>query len=196
MRTTPPRRLIHCVAALGLAAAPAAAVSAQARPGPQALVEYRVGVGDVLEISVWKNEALTRTVPVRPDGRISLPLLNDVPAAGMTPEALRDSLAEKLTAFMADPVVSVIVREVKSFKVSVIGQVKTPGRVDITGPMTVLDAIAQAGGFTEFAARSRIALLRVEKKQQKRFDIDYDRIVDGGGADNYALLPGDIIVVP
>jgi polysaccharide export outer membrane protein len=172
---------------------PAAGQSQDQQPGP---IEYRMGVGDVLEVAVWKDEALTRTVPVRPDGRISLPLVNDVTAAGLTPAALRDAIAAKLTAFMAEPVVSVIVREVRSFKVSVIGQVKNPGRVDITGPMTLLDSIAQAGGFTEFANRSRIVLMRVENRQQRRFEVDYNRIISGYGTDNYALLPGDIVVVP
>ena len=159
-------------------------------------VEYRIGVADVLEIAVWKNDTMTRTVPVRPDGRISLPLVNDVPAAGLTPQALRDALAAKLSAYIADPVVSVIVREVNSFKVSVIGQVRTPGRVNISGQTTVLDAIAQAGGFTEFAARSRIVLLRQERTGTKRIPVDFERIVDGGGMNNYTLAPGDIVVVP
>lgn len=184
---TPAVALLLCLA---ISAGPG--LSAQS--GQQ--VEYRIGVSDVLEIAVWKNDAMTRTVPVRPDGQISLPLVNDIAAAGLTPRELRDALAAKLATYMADPVVSVIVREVNSFKVSVIGQVKTPGRVNISGPMTVLDAIAQAGGFTEFAARSRIVLLRNEKKVPKRFDIDYNRIVDhGGGTDNYLLVPGDIVVV-
>lgn len=171
----------------------ATSLAAQTASGP---VEYRIGIGDVLEIAVWKNDTMTRTVPVRPDGRISLPLVNDVPAAGLTPQALRDSLSAKLSAYIADPVVSVIVREVNSFKVSVIGQVKTPGRVNISGQTTVLDAIAQAGGFTEFASRSRIVLLRGEKNGTRRIPVDYDRIIDGGGMDNYPLFPGDIVVVP
>lgn len=177
--------------ALGVGLTPGAAAAQSGQ-----LLEYRIGVADVLEIAVWKNDAMTRTVPVRPDGRISLPLVNDVMAAGLTPQALRDALAAKLTAFIAEPVVSVIVREVNSFKVSVIGQVKTPGRVNISGPLTVLDAIAQAGGFTEFASRSRIVLLRNEGKTPKRFDIDYSRIVESAGLNNYVLSPGDIIVVP
>src|SRR5690606_31710855 len=158
--------------------------------------DYRIGVGDVLEIAVWRDETMTRTVPVRPDGRISLPLVHDVPAAGLTPAALRDALTSKLSAYIADPVVSVIVREVNSFKASVVGQVRTPGRIDIVGQVTVLDAIAQAGGLTEFASRSRIVLLRQERGTTRRIPIDYDRIVDGGGMDNHTLQPGDIIVVP
>lgn len=180
--------------ALALCLAAGASPGLSAQSGQP--VEYRIGVADVLEIAVWKNDAMTRTVPVRPDGQISLPLVNDIVAAGLTPRELRDALAAKLATYMADPVVSVIVREVNSFKVSVIGQVKTPGRVNISGPMTVLDAIAQAGGFTEFAARSRIVLLRSERKVARRFDIDYNRIVErGGGMDNYLLVPGDIVVV-
>jgi len=158
--------------------------------------DYRIGVGDVVEIAVWRNETMTRTVPVRPDGRISLPLINDVPAAGLTPAALRDALTAKLSAYIAEPVVSVIVREVNSFKASVVGQVRTPGRIDIVGQVTVLDAIAQAGGLTEFASRGRIVLLRQERGVTRRIPIDYNRIVDGGGMDNHTLQPGDIIVVP
>lgn len=192
--TRPVRSIITLVFA-GLFATAVAPVSGQAAAAPPP-VEYRIGVGDVLEIAVWKDETMTRTVPVRPDGRISLPLVNDVAAAGLTPAALRDALTAKLSAFIADPVVSVIVREVNSFKVSVIGQVRTPGRIDISGQTTVLDAIAQAGGFTEFASRGRIVLLRQERDGTKRIPIDYGRIVDGGGMDNYPLSPGDIIIVP
>ncbi len=193
-RRRPVPRLITLVLAGLLATAAMPAFAQESNTPPP--VEYRIGVGDVLEIAVWKNETMTRTVPVRPDGQISLPLVNDVPAAGLTPSALRDALAAKLGAYIADPVVSVIVREVNSFKVSVIGQVRTPGRVAISGQTTVLDAIAQAGGFTEFASRNRIVLLRQERNGTKRIPVDYDRIVDGGGMDNYPLAPGDIVVVP
>ena len=201
LRVRPALRTLAAAAGILSAAAwPAAAQPANgAATAPAAAAtgaDYRIGVGDVLEIAVWRDETMTRTVPVRPDGRISLPLVHDVPAAGLTPAALRDSLTSKLAAYIADPVVSVIVREVNSFKASVVGQVRTPGRIDIVGQVTVLDAIAQAGGLTEFASRSRIVLLRQERGTTRRIPIDYDRIVDGGGMDNYTLLPGDIVVVP
>ncbi len=204
-RLSASRPALRAAAVAGLLAAlvwPAAAqepgngTPATNPPAAAAGTDYRIGVGDVLEIAVWRNETMTRTVPVRPDGRISLPLVNDVPAAGLTPAALRDSLTAKLSAYIAEPVVSVIVREVNSFKASVVGQVRTPGRIDIVGQVTVLDAIAQAGGLTEFASRGRIVLLREERGVTRRIPIDYNRIVDGGGMDNYTLQPGDIIVVP
>src|SRR2546430_4986424 len=117
----------------------------------QESIDYRIGPEDVLDIAVWHNEAMSRTVPVRPDGKISLPLLNEVQAAGLTPPQLRDVLMKRLTDYMPSPEVSVIVREVHSFKVSVIGEVKTPGRYELNSPATVLDVLAQAGPFTDFA---------------------------------------------
>src|SRR3990172_5759443 len=117
---------------------------------------YRIGPEDVLQISVFSNEALSRTVPVRPDGMISLPLLNDVAAAGLTPMELRASLMKKLVEFMPSPEIAVIVTEVRSFVISVIGQVTKPGRYDLKSSATIVDALAMAGGFKEFAARSRI----------------------------------------
>jgi len=109
------------------AAAPAAKPTGEPQAAPD-LGEYRIGPEDVLQISVWRNDAMSRTVPVRPDGRISLPLLNDVEAGGLTPAELRDSLIKKLTEFMPNPEVSVIVLEARSFEVSVIGEVPKPGR--------------------------------------------------------------------
>src|SRR5207249_4439847 len=110
---------------------------------------YRIGPEDMLQISVWKNDALSKLVPVRPDGMISLPLLHDVQAAGLTPMELRDTLARKLTDFMPAPEVSVIVTDVRSFKVSVIGEVHKPARYELKGRTTVLDVLALAGGFNE-----------------------------------------------
>src|SRR5215471_1814884 len=115
--------------------------------------EYRIGPEDVLLISVWKNEVMTRTVSVRPDGMISLPLLNDVQAAGLTPPELRLALIKRLQEYMPDPDVSVIVQDVRYFKVSVIGEVAKPGRFELKSRTTVLDVLAQAGGFSNFASR-------------------------------------------
>src|SRR5206468_4817575 len=113
----------------------------------QESIDYRIGPEDVLDIAVWHNEAMSRTVPVRPDGKISLPLLNDIQAAGLTPMQLRDALSKKLEEYMPTPEVSVIVKEVHSFKVSVVGEVKRPGRHELKSQATVLDILALAEGF-------------------------------------------------
>ncbi|HKN46678.1 MAG TPA: polysaccharide biosynthesis/export family protein [Candidatus Polarisedimenticolia bacterium] len=158
--------------------------------------DYRIGPEDVLEISVWKNEAMSQTVPVRPDGKISLPLLNDVQAAGMTPMELKESLAKMLSEYMPNPEVSVIVREVRSFKVSVIGEVAHPGRYELKSRTTVLDVLAQAGGFTEFAARSRIVILRGGDKRVEKIRFNFNKAVNDGAVGNVDLRPGDIVLVP
>lgn len=159
--------------------------------------EYTIGPEDVLQVSVWKNETLSKTVPVRPDGKISLPLLNDVQAAGRTPMELRDFLIKKLAEYMPAAEVSVIVTEVRSFKVSIIGEVTRPGRYELKSRATVLDILAQAGGFTAFASRSRIAVLRSDGKTMKRIPFNYNRVISANGAEeNFSLQPGDIVLVP
>jgi polysaccharide export outer membrane protein len=158
---------------------------------------YLIGPEDVLQIVVWKNEALTRTVPVRPDGAISLPLLHDVQAAGLTALQLRDTIAKKLGEFMPAPEVSVIVTDVRSFKVSVMGEVAKPGRYELRSKTTVLDIVAQSGGFTQFAARSKIVVLRPNGKKIERMAFNYNRVIASGGEDeNFYLQPNDIVLVP
>lgn len=160
-------------------------------------VEYRIGPEDVLKISVWKNESLSQTVPVRPDGKISLPLLNDVEAAGRTPTELRNIIAKKLAEYMPAAEVSVIVSEVRSFKVSVIGEVGKPDRYELKSRATVLDLLAQAGGFTQFASRSRIVVLRPNGEAMERIPFNYNKaITTSGERENFPLRPGDIVVVP
>lgn len=159
--------------------------------------EYRIGPADVLQISVWKSEALSRTVPVRPDGMISLPLVNDVRAAGLTPMQLHDVLKKKLAEFMPRPEVSVIVKEMHSFMVSVLGEVKTAGRYQFESPITVLDVLARAGGITEFASPSDLYVLRPEQNGMKRIPFNYRNVITApNGNDNFFVRPGDIIVVP
>jgi polysaccharide biosynthesis/export protein len=166
--------------------------------------EYVIGPEDVLDIAVWNNPEISRTVPVRPDGRISLPLLNDVQASGLTPMQLRDALAASLAEYIAAPNVSVIVREVHSFKVTVIGEVKTPGRFELKGRATVLDVLALAGGPTEFAARGRIVVLRREPKGTRQIPFPYDKLIEknepigskSNGQHNFCMQPGDVILVP
>ncbi len=161
------------------------------------LEEYRIGPEDLLGISVWKNEAMSRVVSVRPDGMISLPLLDDVKAAGLTPMQLRDLLAHKLAEYVPSPSVSVIVNEVRSFKVSVIGEVVRPARYELKSRTTVLDVLAMAGGFNQFAARTRIVILRQDGTKRNRINFNYNRVMSGDGdEESLYLRPGDIILVP
>jgi len=159
--------------------------------------EYKIGPEDTLNISVWKNTDLSSEVVVRPDGMISLPLLHDVQAAGLTPMQLSDVLRQKLTEYEQSPQVSVIVKAVNSFKVSILGEVARPGRYDLRSQTTVLDALALVGGFKDFAAPSRIVILRPEGKVMKRIPFNYKQVIAAGGeGQNVYLQPGDIILVP
>jgi polysaccharide export outer membrane protein len=162
---------------------------------------YLIGPEDVLDIAIWKNTEISRIVPVRPDGKISLPLLNDVQAAGLTPMQLRETVTKALSVYMPEPTVSVLVREVHSFKVTVVGQVKAPGRYEVKDRATVLDVLALAGGPTEYAARGRIAVLRQDRTEAVQIPFPYDRLMSKTGSkikspDNFCLKPGDVILVP
>src|SRR5213594_5166889 len=157
--------------------------------------DYLIGPEDLLDIGVWKNEALSRRVPVRPDGMITLPLLNDVQAAGLTPMELRDLLVKGLAEYMPSPEVSVILTDVRSFKVSVVGEVTRPARYELKSWTTVLDALALAGGFTQFATRSRIVILRPNGKAMTRIPFNYNKVT-GGEQENFYLQNGDIVLVP
>ena len=171
---------------------PADALLANATPLP----EYRIGPEDALDIMVWKNPELTRSVVVRPDGRISLPLLNDIVAAGLTPMELRNVLAAGYVEFVNAAEVSVVVSAIHSFKVSVVGLVNAAGRFELGREATVLDALALAGGLTEFAKRDRIVVLRQEGKVWRRFGFDYNSAVHYDASHNFTLRPRDIVVVP
>ncbi|MGZ5475752.1 MAG: polysaccharide biosynthesis/export family protein [Thermoanaerobaculia bacterium] len=195
-------RLSRSVRSLVTAVLVCAAVCSTSRAGEPVVSadppDYRIGIDDVLDIAVWNVAELQKTVPVRPDGKISLPLVNDVVAAGLTPMELRDALTKKIAAYVQSPDVSVVVREIRSLKVSVIGQVRAPGRYDLKGPSTVLDALALAGGFTDFAARRKITILRSAGTTVQRLSFDYDAAVSkrGAGNSNVFVRPGDIVVVP
>lgn len=196
-------RIFRCAVLMLLAAAVGGAVSARAEPGVAARerlaepAEYRIGPADVLQVSVWKNEALTRTVPVRPDGMISLPLVNEIRAAGLTPMQLRDALKRKLADFVPNAEVSVVVLEIHSFVVSVLGEVRTPGRYELSSSTTVLDVLARAGGITEFAKRSGVLVLRADGGATKRIPFNYNKVIAAPDAnENFLVRPGDIIVVP
>lgn len=164
---------------------------------PQASSEYRISPEDVLQISVWKNELLSRTLPVRSDGMISLPLVNEVQAAGLTPLQLREVLKNRLAEYLPNPEVSVIVMEMKGYVVSVLGEVKTAGRYQFTNRITVLDVLARAGGITEFASPSQIFVLRPEKGAMTRIPFNYTKVVTAPDEhQNIFVHPGDIVVVP
>jgi len=160
------------------------------------LERYKIGPEDTLAVSVWKNEAMSRVVLVRPDGMISLPLLDDVAAAGLTPMQLRDVLAARLAEYLPSPVVSVIVNDVHSFKVSVIGEVPRPGRYELKSRTTVLDMLALAGGFNQFASRSKVVVLRTEGTDRNRLLFNYSKAVSGSDEENFYVQPNDIVVVP
>ncbi len=157
---------------------------------------FVIGPGDVLDINVWKNPDLSRVVPVRPDGRITLPLMGDVIAAGLTATELKTSLTTQVARFMTtSPEVTVIVAEVHSYQVFIQGQVQSPGTYPISGKTTLVQAIALAGGFGQFAATGRIAILRAAPSGTQRIVVNYDRVVDGRALD-VVLRPGDTIIVP
>ena len=160
--------------------------------------EYVIGPADVLEVAVWQNALVSRTVPVRPDGKISLPVINDVQAAGLTPVQLQSVLIKALASYIQAPEVSVIVREVHSFNISVIGHVKTPGRHELTSRVTVLEALALAGGLTEYADRGQIVILRRAGATTRQIPFAYDKVTTGNGSKgqpNFFLQPDDIILV-
>jgi len=170
-----------------------------ARPssGDEPPAGYQIGAGDVLEIAVWKNNELSREVTVRPDGMISLPLVNDVHAAGLTPTELRELLTKKLSEYVPSAEVSVIVKRVESYSVSVVGSVSHPGRFVLSSPTTALEAIAMAGGLNEFASRRSITVLRTDGKGgQTRVPFNYNNAIAGEASDNLVLRAGDVVVVP
>jgi polysaccharide export outer membrane protein len=159
--------------------------------------DYVIGPEDMLQISVWKNDSLSRQLPVRPDGKISMPLLHDIQAAGLTPMQLRDKIAVALAEFMPSPEVSVTVLEVLSYRVSVLGEVQKPGVLQLKAPTTVLEALALAGGFRDFASPSKIVIIRKDKSgQTQRLRFNYNRAVGAAGEDNVTLRSGDVVVVP
>jgi polysaccharide biosynthesis/export protein len=160
--------------------------------------DYRIGPEDVLEIDVWNKPELSRRgVPVRPDGQISLPLVNDIQAAGLTPMELRGRLLTRLAEYMAAPEVSVIVTDVRSFKVSVIGEVSKPGRFELKGRIRLVDALALAGGLTDYASRSNVLVLRSKGKDLATHRFDYDKLrAADARVINFFLEPDDVVLVP
>ena len=178
-------------------AADSAQASAQAA-GKVHDSNYSIGVDDVLAINVWKEQELTRSVPVRPDGKISLPLVGEVQAAGRTPAQLEQDIATHLRNFITDPEVTVIVQQSNSQKVNVLGQVVKPGAYPFTTASTVVDALAAAGGLRDFAKKKGITILRSKPGgSQDRITFNYADFLKGkNSVQNVKLEPGDTVVVP
>jgi len=164
---------------------------------PAVSAEYRVGESDTLQISVWKEPDLSKTVNVRPDGMISMPLIGEVKVIGMTSAEIQDVVASRLKAYLLNPRVTVEITEIKSRRVFITGEVVRPGLYPLGGPTTVLQLIAQAGGFTPFAKRKSIVILCQENGQQHKYPFNYSDVVHGRSAEqNIALTPGCTVVVP
>jgi polysaccharide export outer membrane protein len=199
-------KLVWKVAALALISGLALAqnvASAQPSDSPKsdtnailAGPDYVIGPEDVLHVAVWKEADLTATLPVRPDGKISLPLLNDVQAAGLTPMQLADSLTEKLKKYVASPRVTVVVTTINSKRIFMVGEVSHTGAVPMIPNMTVLQAISSAG-LTQFANTKKIYVMRIQNGKQQKLPVNYRKLVKGEQMEqNYLLQPGDTIVVP
>lgn len=158
---------------------------------------YIIGPGDLLDINVWKEPDVSRNVPVRPDGRISLPLIDDVQAAGHTPLQLSESITQKLTKYLKNPQVTVIVTQINSKRIFVVGEVNRVGAMQLIPDMTVLQALASAGGFTPFANTKKIHVMRTIHGKQFELPFDYRAVLKGEKTnENIKLEPGDMIVVP
>jgi polysaccharide export outer membrane protein len=185
-------------AATGIPAQEAAKSTTETAPAASAATgdaSYKIGAQDVLRIDVWKEPDVSRQVPVRPDGKISLPLLNDVQAAGLTAMELANSIGEGLKKYITDPRVTVTVTEINSRRVYVNGEVTRPGAFPLLPNMTALQALTSAGGFTQFARIKGIYILRNENGKQSKRPYNYKDIINGR-ADDVVLQPGDTIVVP
>jgi len=159
--------------------------------------EFVIGHGDRLGIDVWGQEGLAVEAIVQPDGKISLPLVNDVPAAGLTVEALRQDLEKRYRDFILEPTVSITVAEIKSLKIYVVGEVRTPGEYDLLSYTDVLQAIAKAGGFTLYAKKNKVEIIRTFGGQKIKTRFNYNQVVRGKNLQqNIPLKPGDVIIVP
>jgi polysaccharide export outer membrane protein len=157
--------------------------------------KYVIGPEDVLDIFVWKEESLTKTVPVRIDGKISLPLVDDVQAAGLTPLQLKEEITKRLSGFVDNPTVTVTVKEANSYRVFISGEVKQPGIVRIRSEITLVKLIIMAGGFTEWANKRKISIITNENGKEKRITANYNKIIDGDIPD-IIIKPGDTVIIP
>jgi polysaccharide biosynthesis/export protein len=198
------RRLAHWIFALFVITASSAAVHSKTESktaksaAAEAPPEYMIGADDLLLVNVWKETEISRSVLVRPDGKISLPLIGDLSANGRTPVQLRDDIAARLRAYLSDPEVTVIVQEARSQKFSILGEVEHPGSYPLSKAMTVLDALAISGGFREFAKTSKIFILRVNGDGSRvRIPFSYKEAIQGKKPHPaIELQPHDTVVVP
>jgi polysaccharide export outer membrane protein len=183
--------------ALGCASRPTSPPPKDPAPG-SAPVPYVIGVRDLLRVSVWQNAAVSVDVPVRPDGKVSVPLINDVVAAGRTPEEVKDEITRRLSKHLDSPDVTVIVLEMNSRFVSVVGRVAKTARIPVSEDLRIVEAIALAGGFDEFADRSDIRVVRhLPDGKEVEYPFDYDAYMAGRAPDtNFLLQAGDVIYVP
>jgi len=158
---------------------------------------YVIGPEDVITILFWRDKDMSGDFVVRPDGKISTPLLNDVQAAGLTPEELRVRINEEASQYVEDPNATVVVKQINSRKVFITGEVEKPGAYALTGPMTVLQLVANAGGFKEYAKRDQVVIVRSDAGRQVQLKFDYNAVVGGKKLQqNVELKPGDTVVVP
>jgi polysaccharide biosynthesis/export protein len=168
-----------------------------AAPGVNMPPEYVIGADDVLSVVFWRDKELTSDVTVRPDGKVSLPLLNDVQATGLTPAQLRDRIVEESKKYVEDPNVTVVVKQINSRKVFITGEVRKPGPYPMSGTISVLQLISIAGGLADYAKPEKIMIVRSENGKQVSFRFNYKEVIEGKKlAQNIDLKPGDSIIVP
>lgn len=180
-----------------LAGSPSVGLPAQNPPKPEPRIDYQIGPGDVLQIFVWKEPELTKDVTVRLDGRVTVPLLGDTEAAGRTPQQLAEELAKSLGKFLESPRVTVGVNQANSTRFYVVGQVGKPGEFPLSGRTTVLQALALAGGFKDFAKTDSVIIIRQDRSGQNVIPVNYKKLEEGKDiSQNVLLRPGDTIVVP
>jgi polysaccharide export outer membrane protein len=184
--------------AVATAAAPAEKTTvAPAKPAAAPPADYVIGPDDQLSIVFWRDKELSADVVVRPDGKISLPLLNDVQAAGMTPEQLRQKVTEDAKRYIEDPTATVVVRQINSRKVFITGEVEKPGPYQLTAPTTVLQLISMAGGLKEYANGKKIVVMRVENGRPTGYAFNYKDVMNRRNMkQNIELKPGDTVIVP
>lgn len=195
--------LLVAIAILATTPALPAQAPQAARPAPDGvagvptLPDYVIGIDDVLGVLFWREPDMTGDVTVRPDGLITVPLVGEILAAGLRPEALREEIAKAAARVLEDPNVTVVVRQINSRKVFITGEVAQPGSYPMLAPMTVVQLIALAGGLNEFADKESISVLRVEEGRTRSFKFNYKDVAKGKNlAQNIVLKPGDTVVVP
>jgi polysaccharide export outer membrane protein len=166
------------------------------RPDPRPTSEYRIGREDVLEVAVWREPELSRTMPVRPDGKIAMPLVGEIEAAGLTPAELQEKLKQGLSPYVKDVAVTVMVREVNGPRFYVLGEVPRPGGFPLRGTLTVTQALALAGGKGEFASNDVVWVRQRTDGNTERVRLSYSELVEGEAKGPLWLAPGDVIFIP